>query len=75
MAKIHGDFGDMTRYDVTVPKPDAPEGKIRLYCQDCDAAIQSWPQRVVNLADINRVAAEHEITEEDGVPPQTRFGD
>lgn len=61
MAKIHGDFGDMTRYDVHV---DLVRG-LWLICQDCDLAIAHWDgSQLVNLADVNKVAAEHETKEE-----------
>ena len=61
MSKIHGDFGDMTRYDVHV---DLGRG-LWLICQDCDLAIAQFDgSEMVNLAEVNRVAAEHEISEE-----------
>lgn len=68
MAKLHGDFGDLSRYDVLTPMSAMlarDEGEtVSLYCQDCDAVIETWPRRVVNLADLARVAAEHETREE-----------
>lgn len=62
MAKVHGDFGDMTRYDVIV----APH-HVELGCQDCASVIAQWNEDTVNLADINRAAAEHETAEEEEV--------
>ena len=65
MAKIHGDFGDMTRYDI-----ERDRSYIGLVCQDCStkdagrAVIATWRAPIVSLAEINRVAAEHETSEE-----------
>lgn len=83
MAKIHGDFGDMTRYDLSVTTDLGLQ--LELDCQDCGSMIKAWPAVTkfdgtvlldVNLAEINKVAAQHETEEErPDVPPQTRYSD
>ena len=64
MAKLHGDFGDMSRYDLV------REGaRVSLVCQDCSTkehlhVLCEWPLPIIPLAQINRIAAEHETQEE-----------
>lgn len=66
MTKVHGDFGDLSRYDVEVGAP----AELMLVCQDCDRPVASWRLETVPLDELTRAAAEHETAEEtdDAVP-------
>ena len=60
MAKLHGDFGDLSRYDVLVTRYG-----LRLMCQDCDKGIRDWADgEPVPLDELTRAASEHETAEE-----------
>lgn len=66
MSKLHGDFGDLSRYDVM-----SDGGGVELGCQDCDSVIAQWPySQSVPLDELTRAASEHETAEEsdDAVP-------
>ena len=68
MSKLHGDFGDLSRYDVHA---DFVADTVRLICQDCDRDIAEWRGNApVPLDEITRAASEHETSEEtdDGMP-------
>lgn len=65
--KIHGDFGDLSRYDLHVESHGF--GGMVLKCRDCGVVLGSWITST--LAEINRMAAEHETTE---VDDQTHSG-
>ncbi len=68
MSKVHGDFGDLSRYDVELGAP----ADVMLVCQDCDRSIARWQLETVPLDELTRAAAEHETAEE--IEPPT-FGD
>lgn len=67
MSKLHGDFGDLSRYDVLL----VGDG-LALECQDCDRDIAEWHGTTVPLAELTRAASEHETAEETDPPT---FGD
>lgn len=69
MAKLHGDFGDLSRYDVA--RIGAQHGwpareryAVVLVCRDCDRTVAGWSDSVVPLDNLTRAAAEHETAEE-----------
>lgn len=69
MAKVHGDFGDLSRYSVEVGATGAS-----LICDDCDRIICSWvgDEQRIALDEITRAASEHETAEEEIVPDGER---
>lgn len=68
MSKLHGDFGDLSRYEVHAYNDD----RLGLVCQDCDRIVVDWDYSLgaVPLDELTRAAGEHETSEErdDDVP-------
>jgi hypothetical protein len=71
MTRIHGDFGDLSRYSVE-QRAGTPADLV-LVCRDCDRAVDEWHEEIVPLDELTRAASEHEISEErdDGIPDDT----